>query len=113
MSLYRRIFKKSRHLGLESISYLVHGSSYLRRCQIELGHYLSLIIVPLLAAGRSAEPPNNSSSSLRRWKCGAIFASYGGRMKHERAQHSENPYKLECGICGRPFRYPQRDGEYK
>ena len=40
-----------------------------------------------------------------RWKCGAIFASYGGRMKHERAQHSENPYKLECDICGRPFRY--------
>ncbi len=24
-SLYRSIFKKSRHLGLESISYLVHG----------------------------------------------------------------------------------------
>ena len=40
-----------------------------------------------------------------RWKCGAIFASYGGRMKHERAQHSENPYKLDCDICGRPFRY--------
>ena len=26
-------------------------------------------------------------------------------MKHERAQHSENPYKLECDICGRPFRF--------
>ena len=26
-------------------------------------------------------------------------------MKHERAQHSENPYKLDCDICGRPFRY--------
>ena len=24
--------------------------------------------------------------TLLRWKCGAIFASYGGRMKHERAQ---------------------------
>ena len=24
--------------------------------------------------------------TLIRWKCGAIFASYGGRMKHERAQ---------------------------
>ena len=22
-----------------------------------------------------------------RWKCGAIFASYGGRMKHERINH--------------------------
>ena len=43
-----------------------------------------------------------------RWKCGATFASYGGRMKHERAQHSENPYKLVCDICGRPFRF---DGE--
>ena len=44
-----------------------------------------------------------------RWKCGAIFASYGGRMKHERAQHSENPYKLDCDICGRPFRYVHID----
>ena len=27
-----------------------------------------------------------------RWKCGAIFASYGGRMKHERINHyEENP----------------------
>jgi hypothetical protein len=26
-SLYRTIFKKSRHLGLESISYLVHGGA--------------------------------------------------------------------------------------
>ena len=25
-------------------------------------------------------------TTLPRWKCGAIFASYGGRMKHERAQ---------------------------
>ena len=44
-------------------------------------------------------------NTLFRWKCGAIFASYGGRMKHEKAQHSENPYKLKCDICGRPFRY--------
>jgi hypothetical protein len=27
-SLYRSIFKKGRHLGLEPISYLVHGSGY-------------------------------------------------------------------------------------
>ena len=83
-------------------------------------------------------------ATYNRWKCGAIFASYGGRMKHERAQvskslyfelellrldvvnvliiilshsvitsfknvlrlqHSENPYKLDCDICGRPFRW--------
>ena len=28
--------------------------------------------------------------TLIRWKCGAIFASYGGRMKHERAQVKTN-----------------------
>ena len=27
-------------------------------------------------------------ANYNRWKCGAIFASYGGRMKHERAQVS-------------------------
>jgi len=48
-----------------------------------------------------------------RWKCGAIFASYGGRMKHERAQHSENPYKLECDICGRPFRFDRELDKHK
>ena len=32
-----------------------------------------------------------------RWKCGAIFASYGGRMKHERINHyDENPLQ-RCG----------------
>ena len=34
-----------------------------------------------------------------RWKCGAIFASYGGRMKHERAQVKsylgEKQFKLQ------------------
>jgi len=48
-----------------------------------------------------------------RWKCGAIFASYGGRMKHERAQHSENPYKLDCDICGRPFRFERELDKHK
>ena len=47
-----------------------------------------------------------------RWKCGAIFASYGGRMKHERAQHSDNPYKLDCDICGRPFRFERSELSY-
>ena len=32
-----------------------------------------------------------------RWKCGAIFASYGGRMKHERINHyKENPLQRFC-----------------
>ena len=48
-----------------------------------------------------------------RWKCGAIFASYGGRMKHERAQHSDNPYKLDCDICGRPFRFERELDKHK
>lgn len=44
-----------------------------------------------------------------RWKCGAIFASYGGRMKHERINHyEENPLKSECDICGRPFKNQQQ-----
>eukprot|EP00095_Tigriopus_kingsejongensis_P003311 snap_masked-scaffold355_size198070-processed-gene-0.17 protein:Tk03311 transcript:snap_masked-scaffold355_size198070-processed-gene-0.17-mRNA-1 annotation:"zinc finger and scan domain-containing protein 2" len=44
-----------------------------------------------------------------RWKCGAIFASYGGRMKHERINHyDENPLRSECDICGRPFKNQQQ-----
>jgi len=34
-------------------------------------------------------------------------------MKHERAQHSENPYKLECDICGRPFRFDRELDKHK
>lgn len=44
-----------------------------------------------------------------RWKCGAIFASYGGRMKHERINHyDENPLQSKCDICGRPFKNQQQ-----
>ena len=44
-----------------------------------------------------------------RWKCGAIFASYGGRMKHERINHyDENPLQSECDICARPFKNTQQ-----
>ena len=40
-----------------------------------------------------------------RWKCGLTFASYGGRMKHERINHyEENPLETNCDVCGRPFR---------
>ena len=39
-----------------------------------------------------------------RWKCGLNFASYAGRMKHERITHyEENPLECHCDICGRPF----------
>ena len=34
-------------------------------------------------------------------------------MKHERAQHSENPYKLDCDICGRPFRFERELDKHK
>ncbi len=44
-----------------------------------------------------------------RWKCGLTFASYGGRMKHERITHYEdNPLQTECDICGRPFKNQQQ-----
>ena len=44
-----------------------------------------------------------------RWKCGLTFASYGGRMKHERINHyEENPLESECDVCGRPFRNQQQ-----
>ena len=43
-----------------------------------------------------------------RWKCGLTFASYGGRMKHERINHyEENPLEIDCDVCGRPFRNQQ------
>ena len=44
-----------------------------------------------------------------RWKCGLTFASYGGRMKHERINHyEENPLESECDVCGRPFKNQQQ-----
>ena len=44
-----------------------------------------------------------------RWKCGLTFASYGGRMKHERINHyKRNPLQSECDVCGRPFRNQQQ-----
>jgi len=49
-----------------------------------------------------------------RWKCGAIFASYGGRMKHERINHyEENPLQSDCDICGRPFRNQQQLAKHR
>jgi len=49
-----------------------------------------------------------------RWRCGAIFASYGGRMKHERINHyKENPLKSECDICGRPFKNQQQLSKHR
>jgi len=49
-----------------------------------------------------------------RWKCGAIFASYGGRMKHERINHyEENPLQSECDICGRPFKNQQQLSKHR
>ena len=49
-----------------------------------------------------------------RWKCGAIFASYGGRMKHERINHyKENPLQSECDICGRPFKNQQQLAKHR
>ena len=49
-----------------------------------------------------------------RWKCGAVFASYGGRMKHERINHyEENPLMTECDICGRPFSIQQQLQKHK
>ncbi len=49
-----------------------------------------------------------------RWKCGAIFASYGGRMKHERINHyDENPLRSECDICGRPFKNQQQLSKHR
>ena len=43
-----------------------------------------------------------------RWKCGLTFASYGGRMKHERINHyEENPLETNCDVCGRPFKNQQ------
>lgn len=44
-----------------------------------------------------------------RWKCGLTFASYGGRMKHERINHYEaNPLESTCDVCGRPFKNQQQ-----
>lgn len=44
-----------------------------------------------------------------RWKCGLTFASYGGRMKHERINHyEENPLESKCDVCGRPFKNQQQ-----
>lgn len=44
-----------------------------------------------------------------RWKCGLTFASYGGRMKHERINHyKKNPLQSECDVCGRPFKNQQQ-----
>ena len=38
-----------------------------------------------------------------RWKCGLTFASYGGRVKHERINHHEqNLLQSDCDICGKP-----------
>ncbi len=49
-----------------------------------------------------------------RWRCGAIFASYGGRMKHERINHyDENPLRSECDICGRPFKNQQQLSKHR
>ena len=44
-----------------------------------------------------------------RWKCGATFASYGGRMKHERINHyKRNPLEVKCDICERPLKNQQQ-----
>ena len=43
-----------------------------------------------------------------RWKCGAIFASYSGRIRHERTNHhTKNSTKRSRNVGAQPYRNPK------